>query len=59
MTGGTRPEPCGFEQGVNVHVVQEILGWHSDLRVTQRYTHVASPVARDAAEGMGRALWGR
>lgn len=46
------------EQGVHVRVVQEILG-HSDIRVTQRYTHVASPVAQDAAERMGRALWGQ
>lgn len=45
------------EQGVHVRVVQEILG-HSDIRVTQRYTHVASPIAQDAAERMGRALWG-
>jgi len=46
-----------LEQGVNMRVVQEILG-HSDLRATQRYTHVASPVARDAAARMGKALWG-
>jgi site-specific recombinase XerD len=43
--------------GVHIRTVQEILG-HSDLRLTQRYTHVASPMAADAAERMGQALWG-
>jgi len=34
----------------------EVLG-HSDLRLTQRYTHVASPAAKDAAARIGSALW--
>ncbi|WP_130387897.1 tyrosine-type recombinase/integrase [Kribbella sp. VKM Ac-2569] len=46
-----------IELGVHVRIVQEILG-HSDIRLTQRYTHVASPMAVDAAQQMGRALWG-
>lgn len=46
-----------LEQGVDVRVVMEILG-HSDLRITQRYTHVASPLAQEAARRMGKALWG-
>jgi site-specific recombinase XerD len=46
-----------LEQGVDVRVVMEILG-HSDLRITQRYTHVASPLAQEAARRMGSALWG-
>ena len=46
-----------IEQGVHVRTVMEILG-HSDLRLTQRYTHVASPAAKDAAARMGSALWG-
>jgi site-specific recombinase XerD len=46
-----------IEMGVHVCTVQEILG-HSDIRVTQRYTHVASPMVRDAARHMGQALWG-
>jgi len=45
-----------LEQGVDVRVVMEILG-HSELRVTQRYTHVASPLAEEAARRMGQALW--
>lgn len=46
-----------IELGVHVRIVQEILG-HSDIRLTQRYTHVASPMAADATQQMGRALWG-
>lgn len=46
-----------IEMGVQVRTVQEILG-HSDIRITQSYTHVASQVAKDAAERMGKALWG-
>jgi integrase len=41
--------------GVDVRVVQAILR-HSSVKVTERYTHVASRMARDAAEKMGRAL---
>jgi site-specific recombinase XerD len=37
--------------------MQEILG-HSDIRITQRYTHVASVAANDAANRIGKALWG-
>lgn len=46
-----------IEMGVHIRAVQELLG-HSDIRVTQRYTHVGSLMARDTAERMGRALWG-
>ena len=45
-----------LEQGVDISVVQEILG-HSTLAVTKKYTHVTSRLARDAAERMSRALW--
>jgi integrase len=45
-----------LEQGVDIRVVQEILG-HSTLAVTKRYTHVSDKLARDAAERMGRSLW--
>ncbi|GAA1920063.1 tyrosine-type recombinase/integrase [Streptantibioticus ferralitis] len=46
-----------LEYGVDVRVVMEILG-HSGLRVTTRYTHIAAPLAQDAARRMGQALWG-
>ncbi|TDD27165.1 hypothetical protein E1218_11235 [Kribbella turkmenica] len=46
-----------LEQGVDIRVVQEILG-HSSLAVTKRDTHVTSRLARDAADRMGKALWG-
>jgi integrase len=45
-----------LEQGVDIRVVQEILG-HSTLAVTRKYTHVTSWLARDAADRMARALW--
>jgi len=45
-----------LEQGVDIRVVQELLG-HSSLAVTKRYAHVTSKLARDAADRMGEALW--
>jgi site-specific recombinase XerD len=45
-----------LEQGVDIRVVQEILG-HSSLAVTKRYAHVTSKLAEDAADKMGKALW--
>lgn len=45
------------ESGVPLRVVMEILG-HSSMRMTQRYTHVASPVAAAAATALGVTLWG-
>jgi site-specific recombinase XerD len=42
---------------VDIRVVQEILG-HSSITVTKRYADVTSRLARDAADPMGRALWG-
>ncbi|MCQ4044482.1 tyrosine-type recombinase/integrase [Streptantibioticus rubrisoli] len=46
-----------LEYGVDVRIVMETLG-HSDLRVTTRYTHIATPLAQEAARRMGQALWG-
>lgn len=45
-----------LEQGVDVSVVQEILG-HASLAVTKRYAHVTSKLTEDAAAKMGKALW--
>jgi len=46
-----------IESGVSPRVVMEVLG-HSSMRMMTRYTHVASPLAADAAERMGAKLWG-
>jgi len=35
----------------------EILG-HSQIRMTSRYAHVLPPGMTEAAERIGRALWG-
>jgi site-specific recombinase XerD len=47
-----------IELGVHVRTVQEVLG-HSDIRLTQRYTHVVSPMAEDGMDRIGKALWGQ
>lgn len=45
-----------IEQGVNIRVVQEVLG-HTRVTTTERYTHVASLQMKDASDRMGAALW--
>ncbi|GAB2820531.1 site-specific integrase [Actinocorallia aurea] len=45
------------EMGVHIRVIQEIMG-HSDIRVTEKYSHVASALAQDGMGRMGSALWG-
>ena len=66
-----RPESAGFActtpghtaatlllaQGVDQRVVMEVLG-HSQISMTSRYAHVLPQVMMDAAERIGRALWG-
>ena len=44
-------------QGVDQRVVMEILG-HSQISMTSRYAHVVPQLMTDAAERIGRALWG-
>ena len=44
-----------LEYGIALQVVQEMLG-HSDIRVTQGYSHVSSALSKDAARRMGRLL---
>ncbi len=46
-----------FPEGIDIRVVQQILG-HSQLRMTERYTHVTQKLTQDAANRMGKALWG-
>jgi integrase len=47
----------GLAQGVDQRVVMEILG-HSQISMTSKYAHVLPEVMTDAAERIGRALWG-
>ncbi len=46
-----------IEQDVHVRTVMEVRG-HSNLRLTQRYSHVTSPAAQEATAHLGAALWG-
>nr|WP_184937404.1 tyrosine-type recombinase/integrase [Planomonospora venezuelensis] len=46
-----------IEQGVNIRVVQEVLG-HTRVTTTERYTHVAGAQMQHASERMASALWG-
>ncbi|MEV4062660.1 tyrosine-type recombinase/integrase [Nonomuraea dietziae] len=45
-----------IEQSVNIRVVQEVLG-HTRVTTTERYTHVSTPLMRDAGERLASALW--
>ena len=44
-------------QGVDQRVVMEILG-HSQISMTSKYAHILPQLMTDAAERIGRALWG-
>ncbi len=46
-----------LEQGIDIRVVQQILG-HSQLRMTERHTHVTQKLTQLAGKRMGKALWG-
>lgn len=43
--------------GVDSRTVMAMMGW-SSLTLTQRYQHVVDDLRRDAAERIGRTLWG-
>ena len=45
------------EQGVHLRTVQEILG-HARITTTERYAHVATPLAEEAVGRMGSSLFG-
>ncbi|MEV8636488.1 tyrosine-type recombinase/integrase [Streptosporangium sp. NPDC051023] len=47
-----------IEQGVNIRVVQEVLG-HTRVTTTERYAHVSTPLMRAAGERPASALWGK
>nr|WP_281178604.1 tyrosine-type recombinase/integrase [Streptosporangium amethystogenes] len=47
-----------MEQGVNIRVVQEVLG-HTRVTTTERYAHLSTPLMRDAGERLVSALWGK
>ncbi|WP_084196037.1 tyrosine-type recombinase/integrase [Streptosporangium amethystogenes] len=47
-----------IEQGVNIRVVQEVLG-HTRVTTTERYAHLSTPLMRDAGERLVSALWGK
>jgi len=44
-----------LDEGIGIRVVQEMLG-HSDIRMTERYTHPGQAASVDASGRMGRAL---
>ncbi|WP_217708929.1 tyrosine-type recombinase/integrase [Nonomuraea rhodomycinica] len=44
-----------IEQGVNIRVVQRVLG-HTTVATTERYTHVSTPPMRDARKRLASAL---
>jgi site-specific recombinase XerD len=46
-----------IEQGVNIRIVREVLG-HTRVTTTERYTHVSTPLMKDAGERLASALWG-
>ncbi|MEU1720016.1 tyrosine-type recombinase/integrase [Nonomuraea sp. NPDC005692] len=45
-----------MEQGANIRIVQQVLG-HTRVTTTERYTHVSTPLVRDAGE-LASTLWG-
>ena len=44
-------------QGVDGRVVMHLLGWSQPV-LLQRYQHVVAPIRQEAADRMGKAIWG-
>lgn len=44
-------------QGVDGRVVMELLGWSQSV-LLMRYQHVMAPMRQDAADRVGKAIWG-
>ncbi|MFF4416621.1 hypothetical protein ACFYY8_29200 [Streptosporangium sp. NPDC001559] len=55
--GRATPVTPPVEQGVNIRVVQEVLG-HTRVTTTARCARASTPPMRDAGERLASALWG-
>jgi len=44
-------------QGIDGRIVMSLLGWSQAVLLT-RYQHVIDPMRQEAAERVGKAIWG-